>query len=340
MGIDIKDEDLHTLPQSGDDTNPINEAYRHTEHGALGNASGRTVSCRAASQSCLIARSLYGQCSTSSPLPRSAFKSSSMSDRSNLIRPRAPPCDSEATRSTKRRKLACTSPGQPRKSRCHVASLRPSPRLCCTLSRLRDVFQSMLAPARKSALMNLPPMLRSALENFMINSGKDEQASVAGIKEPRPQSISSSNGKRCGRQRLPSSGFSGVRAVTSMQYKAYMDIKILRVYTRGQRTMEAAVDNHIVLMHLRNALQVASSRNPEIWHHVDDLKHICTTILERFGTSEENLGIRAFVSLRAEELLGRDVHITSPVASLSSSLEMHSRILCASQTSWDALRKK
>lgn len=37
-------------------------------------------------------------------------------------------------------------------------------------------------------------------------------------------------------------------------------------------------------------------------------------------------------------MLGRQVHITSPVMSLSRALEVHSRILLARRTSWAALR--
>merc|ERR1712178_197148 len=41
---------------------------------------------------------------------------------------------------------------------------------------------------------------------------------------------------------------------------------------------------------------------------------------------------------RAEEWLGRDVHITSPVMVLADALKLQSRILKARQTSWEELR--
>merc|ERR1711988_1065687 len=135
--------------------------------------------------------------------------------------------------------------------------------------------------------------------------------------------------------RMPLSGFSGVRAVSSRLYKAYTDIKFLRLYTCGHKTMEAAIEQHIVLVELRHALHAAAvASDQKFWHCTESVRRVCERTLEDFGTSEQELGLRVFVSLRAEEWLGRDTHITSPVMMLSEALEVQSRILQARQTSW------
>jgi len=230
-----------------------------------------------------------------------------------------------------------------------------------TLHHLRDVLQSMAPLVREVALSDLPPLLRLELASFMKKSRRssgvaDTSCSTVQSKNlPAPSnrvspsiatgmvSGTSNGGERtleqpCRKGRVPLSGFSGVRAVSTRQYKAHMDIKALRLYTRGQCSMEAAMEQHIILVQLRNALQAASVGIPEFWHCIEDIKRVCTSTFSSLGTSEHKLGLCVFVSLRAEEWLGRDFHITSPVMRISDALEVHSRVLRARRVSWEALR--
>merc|ERR1712054_566075 len=102
--------------------------------------------------------------------------------------------------------------------------------------------------------------------------------------------------------------------------------------------MGAAVEQHVVLVGLRHALQAEAGIDPDFWHYTEKVRQICGSTLQDFGTSEQELRLRVFVSLRAEEWLGRDVHITSPVMVLADALKLQSRILKARQTSWAELR--
>lgn len=241
------------------------------------------------------------------------------------------------------------------------SSLDESPLTSHTFQHLRDVLQSMTPLVREVALSDLPPLLRPELASFMKKASR-----TSGVADTSCTTVQSDNlpasstrappsiptgmvsgtshcGERtreqpCRRGRVPLSGFSGVRAVSTRQYKAHMDIKALRLYTRGQCSMEAAIEQHIILVQLRHALQAASVGIPEFWHCTEDIKRVCTSTFTSLGTSEHKLGLCVFVSLRAEEWLGRDFHITSSVMCISEALEVHSRVLRARRVSWEALR--
>lgn len=232
------------------------------------------------------------------------------------------------------RSTSCEAgPASKLRSSSAVLLLDPSQQTRQALAHLRDVLQSMQRAARVAALNRLPQPVRASLKTFMEAAGKLPETAPCSAQRVRSSSVLA---RRSGK--TPLSGFSGVRAISTKQYKAYMDIKALRFYTRGYTTMEAAIDAHIILVHLRHALQSEIIASSGAWDRVADLKRICIDALASFGASEHELGLRIFVSLRADQWLGRGHHITSPIMCLSEALEVHARVLRARGTSWEAIR--
>lgn len=132
----------------------------------------------------------------------------------------------------------------------------------------------------------------------------------------------------------------GVRAVSTRKYKAHIDMKALRIYTRAYPKKELAIQSQAALVRLRNALVAASALDPEVWDRPEDVCRMFRDVLHACGTSPEKLGLAVYVSLRADRWLGRRLHITMPVMPLQDALELHSRLLRARDTSWEALRKE
>merc|ERR1712070_442379 len=59
---------------------------------------------------------------------------------------------------------------------------------------------------------------------------------------------------------------------------------------------------------------------------------------QEMGTSETDLGLRAFVHIRAQSWLGQSVQITSASTTLCAALDAHARLLRARATSWEVFR--
>lgn len=91
-----------------------------------------------------------------------------------------------------------------------------------------------------------------------------------------------------------------------------------------------------ILTRLRAVLFELEASRPEDWH--DCAAHSCEKVLNELGASEEALGLRAWVQLRAHRHLGQQIRIASPAGSLRDIFGVHKRLLRARATSWEALR--
>jgi len=207
------------------------------------------------------------------------------------------------------------------------------------LTNLRDVLKAMTSQSRSVALVQLPKQVKSALLHVMEKAHPHE---IVVPKRPEQKSLLQQPARvqRHRSHQLPTSGFTGVRALAASQYKAYVDIKALRMYTRATSTIEDSVDLQIVLVQIRHALRAAAAVDSNAWYQPEKLYIICKRVLLSNDTSETQLGLSAIVSLRANQWLGRQCHITSPVLSLAAAFEVQSRLLSARQSSWDALRSE
>lgn len=225
------------------------------------------------------------------------------------------------------------------------------------LESLRVLLQDMSAPDRKAAIQGMPSRVRSALVHFMEKLPNESKAgslphdvlhtSRNNSRPARCNSIkdSHSNDEALGShrecmQRHPGHAMTGIRRVGAGSYRACIDIKALRMYASAQSNIEGAMEQHKILVQMRQRLAEADAFDFNFWHRAEDVYKMCLDILDSNATSEGKLGLCVFVSLRADRWLGRRYHITSPVLPLSKALTVHSHLLRARQTSWDALREE
>merc|ERR1712061_149447 len=122
------------------------------------------------------------------------------------------------------------------------------------------------------------------------------------------------------------------------KYVARMHMKALRFYTTGQVEIKKALEHQAILLHMRNVLAQARVSEPEVWEDSGRICCMCTAIMKEYGTSEKEMGLSVFVHMRAVQWLGSRCSIISPVMSLTEAVALHSRLLRARRTSWEALR--
>merc|ERR1712176_1220080 len=60
--------------------------------------------------------------------------------------------------------------------------------------------------------------------------------------------------------------------------------------------------------------------------------------LAKSGSSQNELGMRVYVEMRAPEWIANNYHITSPVVPLAEAISLRARLLHARSTSWDLFR--
>lgn len=241
----------------------------------------------------------------------------------------APPQDFEARTPRGHR----NSVAHDRMTACASAKLSAAARIDNALEQLRVVLASMSQGERRQAIQKLSSQVRSALVSFM------EQGPTVRVHEKKHANWSKAY--KILRQSPPISGLSGVRVIKSThrtKYKAHIGIKGLRLYTCGHESIEAAIEHHIILVQIRQAIAEASTVTPAIWDHPAELHQLYSKVLHNSGTSEDMLGLHAFVYMRASKWLGRNRFITSACMGFAEACEIHSRLACACRTSWECFR--
>merc|ERR1711907_554780 len=79
------------------------------------------------------------------------------------------------------------------------------------------------------------------------------------------------------------------------RYKAHLHIKSFRIYTSSHATIDMAIDHQIILMQIRLAWTAAWQSNPNMWEeHPEQFASLCREVLKANGTSESEMGLKAF----------------------------------------------
>lgn len=213
------------------------------------------------------------------------------------------------------------------------AQLAATARVDNTLERLREVLAPMAKSERLQAIQKLSLQVRSALVSFMEKSPSKrvDDKKLVNLHE----------GYKMLRQSPPISGLSGIRVIKSThhtKYTAHIGIKGLRLYTCGHEAIETAIEHHIILMQIRQAIAEASTVNPAIWDNPTELHQVYSTVLHDSGTSENMLGLNTFIYMRASKWLGRSRFITSTCMTFAEASELYSRLAHACRTSWENFR--
>lgn len=244
------------------------------------------------------------------------------------------------------------------------------------MESLKAVLQSMDAPQRQAAIQRMAPDLRVRLLAFMEENARGsvqrprlrsrlartcDEAIVRNRVPARRRKLAvdgtcvgiGAPSHACEAPvppgRIPHSvmvpmplrrdeGLWIVRGGRNLRYRARIYFNSLCVCAKGHFQREVVLEHCAILSHLRRVVFVASACDAHLWD--DDGGRVlacCRAALAESGTSEEVLGLRAFVSLRATQYLGTKVIVT-PAASLADALAMRARLVAARSASWDVLR--
>lgn len=261
-----------------------------------------------------------------------------------LQRKRAAPPPSQRPH-RKRPASSSTTAEPPSKKPCKDSNSKLQERMArigTPLTQLRTILQCMQVDHRRSALQTLPPRVQAALVVFA------ESVKTAPAAQPPTCSESTSSSTQSTRSMptIKSKATSGitaqkptVRHKNTLVYKAHVHIKALRFYTSGcNNSLEMALDRQMVLVQMRQALLSASVKHQSLLEDPDATYAVITKLFQEIGTSEEELGLSAYIYLRAGRWLVQTCTIISPVMPLFEAIKLHAQILRARRTSWQDLR--
>mmetsp|Transcript_53109 Transcript_53109/g.151320 ORF Transcript_53109/g.151320 Transcript_53109/m.151320 type:complete len:385 (-) Transcript_53109:80-1234(-) len=251
--------------------------------------------------------------------------------------------------SSKRVAAVVTSPNQKRPRRsCNTAAAveLQRHRAECTLGQLQYSLKHLATSQREMAIQKLPPRVKQALlaymERVQAEPCQDRTCPRAAhstiLRTAKKPSIARES-RAARRVAMPAD--CRVRCRTTLYgrgYQACMNMKGLRFYTRQQADCRAAAQHQTVLERLHQMLTAAITADPEAWYCPESLTQMCRAVLQACGTSEATLGLGVFVHMKASEWLGQRCSITSQVLPLAEALALHSRLLLARRSSWEALR--
>lgn len=208
------------------------------------------------------------------------------------------------------------------------------------LEELCAVLQGMSKSQRYASLSSLAPSMCGELEAYM------EQCRGRCKATPR-ETINSSDAKATDRSNdqphRDAASFSIVKTYhfdgyTKSKYQASIHVKGIRLYTPEQNCFDAAITHQMVLVEIRSALISRSLESPNFWQDHEAVMDTFHSVLRSFGTTENDLGVRAWVHMRTPRWLGSRVRIASQASCLAHTLTIHSRLLRARDTSWEALK--
>lgn len=204
-------------------------------------------------------------------------------------------------------------------------------RTCAGLERLRRVLKFMTAEERRSAILSLPPRIRTALLAFMEHVQTTQEAHA-----DRKRQADSMNGDE-NRKALKGTDVRTIQTVHGTRHVAQLRFEHLRLYTCGQPSAELAARHRMIFAHFRNAVETVGKA---IW---DDPTRFCLLfedILKQHNTSKEDMGLGVLIYMRADQWIDRAQAITSPRLPLADAVVLHAKLVRACATSWEDLRRE
>lgn len=221
---------------------------------------------------------------------------------------------------------------------------RKKSRLDAALGLVRSALQSMSTLQRQVAILGMRPQVRTELLGYMERARQDTgtlcdvDADVEsfdlrqGSPDCKPNLTT-----RSASTYVIGKVYSGI-GVERIKYQANIHVKALRMYAREQSTVEMAIEHQIILVQMKQALTSRSIAEKRFWDDPRKALQVCKDVLHANGTSEAELGLRAWVHIRASRWLGPRCRIGSMATTLAIALDVHARLLRARAASWDVLR--
>lgn len=205
------------------------------------------------------------------------------------------------------------------------------------LGLMRSLLGSMTAGERSAAIGSVAPEVRTALLKYMQTAISAQQIDSDSFKDPK-QALAY---KKL-RKRDPLGGQSGIRVTQSSQgtrYRAHLAIKGLRFYTNTP-SHAAAIENHMILLQMRNALAAESKKDPDAWTNSDKILAVMHSVIDGNNSSAAMLGLHVFVYMRGTPWLDKNTYIISPTMNIDQVVPLYVCLLRAQCTSWEALREE
>lgn len=247
---------------------------------------------------------------------------------------------SEMKTNASNKQAICHLPGGHRhkfaKTTPHRAGLPASlsTRCVAALERLQVVLTHLTTDERRAAIAGLPLRVRQFLLLLMeAQRGAAPRGAGTTTVPVRPEVI-------VNRRSSAHTGGLDVRAVHGVhgtRYIAQLRIRSLRFYTGGQATAEAAEPHRRLLAALRDGVAAAGTiawKDPEVFRLIFD------STLRQHNICEQELGLGAFVYMRADQWIDRAQAITSPRMGLTQAVALHARLVQAQAKSWEQLRRE
>jgi len=219
--------------------------------------------------------------------------------------------------------------------KCGVAA-KPGQAVSITtqsLEHLQRILQSMPANNRQFSISTMPKHVQKVLLRFMEDDGR---TATAARSTPRKHSAFQCKKKGA----LGGSKLRPYRNTYGRTYSAQVDIGFLRIYTSGHRDIEIAIERQVILSQIRDVLYTAAEADRQVWSKTGKIEQMIHSVIQKNGASEQELGLRACVQMRATEYVERKYVMTSPVMSFRKVVPFRNRILCARRESWDTFREQ
>jgi hypothetical protein len=129
-----------------------------------------------------------------------------------------------------------------------------------------------------------------------------------------------------------------IKSTYGRTYIAQMDVGFVRIWTRGQRDIEQAIEHKVMLSQLCDMIAVMDASHGQTWSDTGKLNRIVATCLRNSNLSADKLGLRACVQMRATEYVHRKYVATSPAMSLSKALSLRASLVSARRSCWERFR--
>lgn len=205
-------------------------------------------------------------------------------------------------------------------------------RVDSALETLRTVLRDLKVSERLAAISGMAPQTRGALLAYM-----EHGVCSNGTAERKGGDLTECCKRVPGLQTFskPSRGVWMVRGVAEeTRYKARVNFHSLCLYGRWQAKVETAIEHQIALVQMRSAVLAESMVDVDLWRNSTKVSQLCQTILADCRVSEEELGLRAYVTMRAF-----GCRMESSALPIGQAWALRAELVQARETSWDALRE-
>lgn len=222
-----------------------------------------------------------------------------------------------------------------------------SARKAKVLRRLQSVLQSLEATLRREVMASMEPHVRRALLVHMQTRNSCGHHNHKNMRVRSCHGLQGGSLPKAATPRIFENGMDGFRltksGVTGVHrfgrlYRAFTAIANMEIYTRLQPSIDVAIEDHIVLVQLREAILLnMDSENKKLYQSDEQVLRSCRKCLADNYTSEKELQLRARIRIRATRWMG-PLRVCSPTLPFAEAIALRSKLLSSRRSSWESFR--